>query len=80
MWLPLLDMVSNRWMAFSALHCLFLFVTYNVLLLTSKDSGGETIMRTYHLQEWIEMVQALAIKLMARLPELLEEYNRNQKN
>jgi len=37
-------------------------------------------MRTYHLQEWIEMVQALAIKLMARLPELLEEYNRNQKN
>ena len=36
-------------------------------------------MRTYHLQEWIEMVQALAIKLMARLPELLEEYNKNVK-
>jgi len=36
------------------------------------------MMRTYHLQEWIEMVQALAIRIMERLPELLSESNKEK--
>jgi len=65
-------------MEVSTLYRLFLYSAYNVLHFTSKDYGGETMMRTYHLQEWIEMVQALAIRIMERLPELLSESNKEK--
>ena len=58
------------------LYSMFLFANWNVLQFKSK----EQIMRTYHLPEWIEIVRDLAIKLMARLPELLEEYNKESKS
>jgi len=33
-------------------------------------------MRTYHLPEWIEMVQILAIRIMANLDKYLDDAGR----